>query len=251
MMKKIKKYGGNEIFGLLRDFKFCWIDGRVQGGKTSFAVELAEYYAERGYRIVANIPVAFAENWRDIHLMDDGLARVFMILDEGGMWLPGDAEAKKFKAFLGKLDIIVVLSSVEEPPRSFRKIKLEVMENFMKIGLPIIWYRWSLKRSIKDDTGKILWLQPKNPWGKYSRQYPAISPNGLDKLMARLMEEFIAFHGDDAEITPNEENLAWLQKERDPSAEIMLEAAEIFADAAEEIVRSQRKPKKKKRRFSL
>lgn len=51
----MKKIGGNEIFGLLREYRFLWIEGRVGGGKTSFAVELAEFYAEKGYRVVAAI----------------------------------------------------------------------------------------------------------------------------------------------------------------------------------------------------
>ena len=247
----MKKIGGNEIFGLLREYRFLWIEGRVGGGKTSFAVELAEFYAEKGYRVVANIPVAFAEDAREVNLMDDGMAHVFMILDEGGMWLPSDAAAKRFRAFLAKLDIMVVLSSTEEPPRSFRRVRLEPEINFLKVGLPMVFYRWALSRGRKEDSGKFLWMNPKSPWGKYSRQYPAISANGLDTLMDRLVSQFVAHHGDE-EVVPNDASERnWFAVTEQDAAAALIDAAEIMAEAADRMGAAEEPRKRKKRRFKI
>jgi len=95
----------------------------------------------------------FAENPNDINLMDDGMGHVFIILDEGGVWLK-NVDVDAFTAFLAKLDIILVIPSFRDIPRGLRTQELEAGINFGKVGLPIIEYRWIVKRTSKDDIGR-------------------------------------------------------------------------------------------------
>jgi len=250
----IKLLNAGPLFGTLREFRFMWIEGRVSGGKTSLAVGLAEHFAKKGYRVVANIPVVFAEDPDMIHLNDDGMAKLFCLLDEGGMWLE-NVDAKAFKAYLGKLDVYVVLASVETPPRAFHKFRCEPVLNWLqKTGIPLIQYEWTFERKgKKDEVGKFSWSNPRHTWGMYSRQAPGMGAAGLDKMMDRLVREFIAHHNDGKSIeevgNPNAENESyfWISPEQrqraaqDEYIEAMERAADRMATAAEGVKKGQRK----------
>jgi len=243
----MKMIGESAILGILKETRSLAVSGFTNAGKTSICVELAEYYAkERGYRVVANFPLVFAENPDEIHLMDDGMAHVFIILDEGGVWLQ-NVDVKAFKAFLAKLDILLVIPSFHDVPRGLRTQELEAGINFGKIGLPIIEYRWIVKRSTKDDVGRLVWLNSRSPWGKYSRQYPAMGAGGIDRMIDRLVSELAELHGE--RIDANENNFAFISQQNEETLAI-LEAADALERAAERMESASKKAgAKKKRRF--
>jgi len=241
----MKWLGGNAILGILRETRTLTVSGFTNAGKTSFCVALAEHYAKNfGYRVVATMPLVFAENPDDIHLMDDGMAHVFIILDEAGVWLES-VDVKAFRAFLAKLDIIIVLPSFEDVPRGFRKQELEAGINFGKVGLPIIEYRWIVKRSTKDDIGKLVWLDSRSAWGKYSRQFPAMHAGGIDRMIDRLVRELAEKHGENQDA--NTDNFSFI-KQQNPETAAILDAASAMEAAAERLERVQAKTKTKKRR---
>lgn len=241
--------GGNAIVGILKETRFLTVSGFTNAGKTSFCVALAEMYAMKyGYRVVANFPLVFAENPNEIHLMEDGMAHVFIILDEGGVWL-SNVDVKAFKAFLAKLDIIIVIPSFQEVPRGFRTQELEAGINFGKVGLAnIVEYRWIVKRTTKDDVGRLIWLNARSPWGKYSRQYPAMGAAGIDKMIDRLVGQLAEHHGERLEA--NDDNFTFIKTQNEEVLAI-LEAASALEEASERLQGASRKIGAKKKRFRI
>jgi len=212
----------------LRNYRYLWVDGHVGGGKTSFVVALGEHMAANyGYRFASNIPVVFNEDHDQLNVLSDGMAHIFMMLDEAGMFIPSGQQAKPFMAFLAKLDIYICLASAMEPPPVMRAYRVEPIISFLKIGLPWIVYRWTLKKGHKNDTGTFIWLDANSSWGWYSRQYPAVDDGGLKSLTERLVQELVHYHDENKEI----ESLFTLSQA--DAAALMADAAAEMAGAAE------------------
>ncbi len=239
----MKLFNGDMFLAQLRAYRYAWLDGHVGAGKTSFVVALGEHMARNyGYRFCSNIPVVFNEDQDQIHVLEDGMAHVFMMLDEAGMFIPSGQSAKQFMGFLAKLDIYIVLASALEPPPIMRAFSVEPLISFLKVGLPWIVYRWTLKKGHKNDTGTFIWLDADLPWGWYSRQYPAVDPGGLDDLMERLVQELVTYHDANKKV----ENLFTLS-EADAAA-LMADAAAEMAAAANRMEALGAKQEKQKKR---
>jgi len=238
--------------GTLEQYRHIWLEGAVSGGKTSLAVAIAQAFCQRGYRCVANFPLVFAEDPKQISLDENGMAKLVVILDEAGTWL-SSIDGKAFKAYLGKLDIFLIISSVEAPPTAFHKFRAEVELNYMhKVGLPIIEYIWTLERKGKKDyTGSFWWANSWSVWGMYSRQNPGLGAQGLDRMMTRMVHEFVLHHNDGKELSesenPNTENYFWIKTADDQA----IEAAHIMARAAERMERASQTAQTGKRKPSL
>ena len=242
----MKLMGGDMFIAQLRAYRYAWLDGHVGAGKTSFVVALGEHMAMNyGYRFCSNIPVVFNEDQDEIHVQADGMAHVFMMLDEAGMFIPSGQSAKQFMGFLAKLDIFIVLASAMEPPPIMRAFQVEPVISFLKIGIPWIVYRWMLKKGHKNDTGTFIWLDATLPWGWYSRQYPAVDPGGLDVLMERLVQELVTYHDETKKVS----NLFTLSPA--DAAALMADAAAEMAQAASRMEVMGAKQGAQKKRFAL
>jgi hypothetical protein len=223
----MKLLNASTFFAQLRQQRYAWLDGHLGAGKTSFVVALGEHMAMRyGYRFTSNIPVVFQEPHEKLSLMSDGMAHIFMMLDEGGMFLPSSAVAKMFRGFLAKLDVYVVLASNLEPPPILRDFVIEPVISFLKVGVPWIVYKWELRTSRRKEKDFFIWRDASVSWGWYSRQYPAMGPNGCDRLIERLVKELAAYHG---QTTENLEGLFTLTE---------ADAAALMADAAAQMERA-------------
>jgi hypothetical protein len=184
--------GGERVLGILESYRLCWIGGRFGGGKTSLAFRLAQPFLERGYRLLTNIRSVWADDPSDIDFVDDyGHLRLVVIMDEGGLWLKRNAQVEAMAAYAAKMDVIYIISSYFPPASYFRLFKIKVLYGFRHIRIPLVFYRWSLKDVDGfADRGLMIWWNPNEVYGVYSRQDPAADGGEIVEFMAEKVEEF-------------------------------------------------------------
>jgi hypothetical protein len=184
--------GGERVLGILESYRLCWIGGRFGGGKTSLAFRLAQPFLERGYRLLTNIRTVWADSPDDIDFVDEfGHLRLVVIMDEGGLWLKRNAQVEAMAAYAAKMDVFYIVSSYFPPASYFRIFKIKVLYGFRHIRIPVVFYRWSL-RDVEGfaDKGLLIWWNPGEVYGVYSRQDPAADGNEIVDFMAQKVEEF-------------------------------------------------------------
>jgi len=184
--------GGERVLGILESYRLCWIGGRFGGGKTSLAFRLAQPFLERGYRLLTNIRSVWADDPEDIDFVDEfGHLRLVVVMDEGGLWLKRNAQVEAMAAYAAKMDVVYIISSYFAPASYFRVFKIKVLYGFRHIRIPLVFYRWSL-RDVEGfaDSGLLIWWNPAEVYGVYSRQDPAQDGNEIVEFMARKVEEF-------------------------------------------------------------
>lgn len=112
-------------------------------------------------------------------------------MDEGGLWLKRNAQVEAMAAYAAKMDVVYIISSYFPPASYFRIFKIKVLYGFRHIRIPLVFYRWSLK-DVEGfaDRGLLVWWNPGEVYGVYSRQDPAADGNEIVEIMAQKVEEF-------------------------------------------------------------
>jgi hypothetical protein len=224
--------GIGEMMGYLNGYRVLHLDGRMGSGKTALAFRLAyEFVMKYGYRyILSNVKSVWTDDPADVSLREGRYVDAVIILDEGGLFIENTRDAKEFVAYLRKLNIIIIVPSVEVPAERLRKLTCERTLNIEKMsGLPIWWYELRLRRTGKQDiTGSFWWWKPSEIYGIYDTlAYP-----GEGEDIRDFLKIWITAAKSDAGYTPTKNGgqsaYEALQTRANISPEL-LEAAEIAA----------------------
>ena len=80
--------GHDGFYMLLRQYRTAWFSGRVAVGKTSLCFRLAyDLVVKNKYRhIVSNIYSVWCDPLEDVKLLEDGMLKTVIIVDEGGLF---------------------------------------------------------------------------------------------------------------------------------------------------------------------
>jgi len=188
--------GAGTFLALLSGYRSCWISGKWGGGKTSLAFYLAMPFLEKGYRLITNSRCIWADDMEQLEWVNEsGHLKAFVVIDEGGVDIESSKQVKAYMAYAAKMDIITMIPSGTEPPPEAKKLVVQVVFNFSKIGIPLIVYHWRLRWGEAKDNGIFLWLDPSPVYGVYSRQDPGEDAAEIMAWLVDKAQAYRAFHG--------------------------------------------------------
>lgn len=150
-------------------YRVAWFMGRYGGGKTSLAFRIAGELCEKyGYRyVISNVKSVWNTDPADVVLRQNKWVDAVIVLDEGGLFLENSFDAKKFLAFLRKLNIVLLVPSVLPPSPKMRFLSIQRMLNLNLLGLPIWTYMFNLTYGNIKENGSFFWRNPHEIYGIY------------------------------------------------------------------------------------
>jgi len=188
--------GASGLLQLIQSYRLVWIGGRFSGGKTSFALRIAEEFLKMGYRLLSNTPCVWADEWEKVRLHDEtGMLNAVVVMDEAGLALKATRQVEAMAAYAAKMDCIYLFPSFFPPIRAAQVVTVQPVFSFVQIGLPVIVYRWRVKIGSFDDRGSFAWVWPAEVWGVYSRRAPESSIYDLIDFLGDRVEDYRAKFG--------------------------------------------------------
>lgn len=182
--------------GLIMSYRCVYIGGGMGSGKTLVAYRLAwellrtgqfRYLVSNGRNVWANevgsvVPRANADG--QPQFLD-----AVIVLDEGGHIIEGAAHGAAMKAFARKLNIVVLVPSVEPPPANMRVLQMARTFNGAVFGLPLQW--WSVTLSTRFFRGKYgfgVW-RPQQMYGIYDTEDFTQDEDEIQAMLAGVVHE--------------------------------------------------------------
>lgn len=164
--------GAGRFLDLVDAYRLVYIAGRFGGGKTSLAFKIAEFYLQRGYRLLSNVRSV----WNDTDFPEGrfGERRCVVILDEGGQFVRDNSDLRALAAYVRKMDLVMIIPSFFEPPRAFQVLRVWPWFGFRHVRVPVVVYRYRLGwwAGFKE-SGWFVWVWPNEIFGVYSTLDPA------------------------------------------------------------------------------
>lgn len=153
-------------------YRCIYIDGRYGGGKTALAFKLAIELQKRReyYYILSNTKSIVNDKPEDVVMRDGQYVDAVIVLDEGGLFLETNADVKKWMFALRKLNISIIIPSVEPPHSRMTKLTIQRLMNWQVFGLPVWTYGWILRSGQQKQKGMFHWLFPEEIYGIYDTQ---------------------------------------------------------------------------------
>lgn len=220
--------GGMPV-SLLELYRIIWIGGRTGGYKTSLGIRLAREYLDRGYHLVTNTPCIWADDIESIHLDSEGHLNTVVILDEGGKDIKWSRQWEDLMSYVAKMNFIFIMCSFVPPVRTAQMCTIQPLGNLKQVMLPVVIYKWRISHYAVRESGVFAWWGMEEMYGIYSRQNPGAKAGKILRWLIDRKMEFERFYG----IEEDDNGISGLEK---PSAgELMADAAESFAQAADDI----------------
>jgi hypothetical protein len=164
--------GGGLPMMLLEGNRSLWLSGRPGGGKTALAVRMAYDLLNKGFcrYCISNIPLVFADRLEDVIPRVEG-SRLYLdtvvILDEAGLYLKTGRDAEKFTAFVRKMNVVLILASVEEVANDFKHLIIERSFDARSIGFPLWVYSYFYSSRKGKESDRFFWIHPQEVFGLY------------------------------------------------------------------------------------
>lgn len=138
------------------------IGGRYGSHKTALAFKFAHelYLAGVVDRVVSNCSSVWNEDLSTLQIDDPYKTNAVVILDEGGLFLDNRQNVKNILAFLRKMNIILIVPSVQEPSMRLKMLTVQMVYSFGSLGLPLVVYRAFLNSNSVKDVSYFGWLRP-------------------------------------------------------------------------------------------
>jgi hypothetical protein len=189
------------FFSELDDNRTLVITGRLSSGKTLLAVELAERYLKRGYKLMSQISCVWNDDFSSIVPDENGRYKTVVILDEGGLYFRRAKTAGAVSSFAAKMDTYVIFSGRKLPHEDLCSLTCQVWFDFQKYFLlPFKIWRYDVYNGSKSYNGFFVqtgwWLY----WGLYDTLDPGDNPEGIVNFFKQATETFFARFGRKYEI---------------------------------------------------
>lgn len=162
-------YGANTLLGFLKTSRVCWLRGRYGSGKTALAHRIGyELISSGSFRyLISNCRSVWADNPADVVLREGRFVDAVLILDEAGMFVDGSYKARKYLAFLRKLNVCVLLSSFLKPAAVMRDFSIKRFINWEIAGLPVWSYRYLVSDGVDRYSDVFHWVNPSEIYDIY------------------------------------------------------------------------------------
>ncbi len=224
--------GAGRVYELIEDNRLCWITGRLRGGKTSLAYRLFPHFGQRGYRLVTNNRSVWADDMNDVHLLDDGKLWSYILIDERDPSLKRSSVVDEYTKMAGKMEIVVVLSSFQEPHREAQLFTIQALPAFGPIGIPVRPYVYEVRHRSVKEKGYFYWVNYSECNGIYSTQDPSGGIASLSDWVSSAVQEFRLFYGRDTDqVSPMDQAGGFIDLFLDAVSE-MGSASDAIATAA-------------------
>jgi len=184
--------GADMALRQLRGYRMSWIPGAFSRGKTAFAVRMAYEFGLLGYRIISNIGCVFNEIIEPDFLPDMTLKTV-IIADEGGRYFRKDSDVLSFMAFAGKMDLVLIVPSIEEPAPILQSLTFQPTFSFRSAGIPLNFYDWKIKMGSFKDSGSFVWAGMEEIYGTYSTKDASTDVSGISVWLQKKVTEYQAW----------------------------------------------------------
>lgn len=173
--------GADSFLGMVMAYRMVHIEGRFGGGKTALAVKIAERLLETGKvrYCISNIPIVWRDDPAKVELREGKRADCVVVLDEAGLFLETGREAKKFMAYLRKMNIVLVMPSVLEPAGVARMFSVQRTMTWTPLGIPLWWYNARLRYGRQKDSYSFGWWRPWEIFGIYDTEGAPDDDGGL------------------------------------------------------------------------
>ncbi len=224
--------GAAQFLRTVESYRLLWIAGKFGGGKTSLAFYMSEPWLKRGYRLITNGKCVWADRLDTMEFVDaDGHLKAIVVLDEGGLEFKASSQVETIAAYAAKMDVIYLLPSFWPPVRRAQVVTAQPLFSFHTIGIPLIVYRWDVQLKGFKDGGYFYWWKPQEIYGIYSRQDPGEIASDIVEFLAQKSEAYRRLHG-------RKYRLSKMAADTD---DLLLEAANTFAEAADSLSLPERK----------
>jgi hypothetical protein len=177
---------------LLTRQRMMWGEGRLGGGKTSFAFRMAYELVKREHvrYIVSNVDSVWNTPLEKVEPRGQYLDTV-VVLDEAGLMVRNQRDADEIAVFLRKLNVIVLMPSVQAPARATRALTALRTHNLMSLGLPFWRYRGVLLAGSQRDMFQkeiFLWYKPTEIFGLYDTESMPFDDDGISGWLSDHIE---------------------------------------------------------------
>ncbi len=184
------------FFTELDDNRTLVITGRLSSGKTLLAVELAERYLKRGYKLLSQISCAWNDDYSQCVPDDSGRYRTVVIIDEGGLYFRTAKSASVVSSFAAKMDMVLIFSGRKLPHEDLCTLTCQVWFDFFKFFLiPLKLWRYDVYNGNKTYSGYFLQTAWWHYWGIYDTLDPADPPYRLVEWFQAATRAFFARFG--------------------------------------------------------
>ena len=231
--------GAAQFLRTVESYRLLWIAGKFGGGKTSLAFYMSEPWLKKGYRLITNGKCIWADDLSKLDFIDEwGHLKAVVVLDEGGLEFKASVQVETIAAYAAKMDVIYLLPSFWPPVRRAQVVTAQPLFSFFTIGIPLIVYRWDVQLKGFKDGGYFYWWQPKEIFGVYSRQDPGEISSDIVEFLAQKSEAYRRLHG-------RKNRLSQMAVGSD---DLLMEAANTFAEAAEALPLPERASRRRRRK---
>jgi hypothetical protein len=186
---------GSHVLDLVSDYRLCWISGRYGGFKTLLAVEIAEHFLKRGYRLITNIKSPWADDWGKINFLENGTLRAVILMDEAGLTLRYTEQLESMCAYSRKMDCIYLFPSFFPPVRYAQVLNLHSVYGFHHLMIPIRVWQCRIKIGGWRDTSTFATSEASRIYGIYSTQSVDLDTEGIIEFMAEKVDRFRELFG--------------------------------------------------------
>lgn len=190
-------YGVNTFLAAVQTYRYCWLRSRPGSGKTALAFRLAYELVSSGrFRyILSNCRSVWADGPESVVLREGQYVDAVLILDEGGMFLDYGHKAKRWLAYLRKMNLVVLLPSVMKPAIVMRSFSVKRIINWEIIGVPVWTYRYRLSDAEDISRDFFHWVNPAEIYGVYDTQGFPSDGAGLEDWLLRWTKAAAAVAG--------------------------------------------------------
>ncbi len=228
------------FFTELDDNRILAITGRLSSGKSLLAIELAERYLKRGYKLVSQMTCAWNDEPETVEADELGRRHVVAIVDEGGLYFRTSKSSNSVSSFAAKMDSYIIFSGRKLPHESLCSLTCQVWFDFWKNFLiPVKLWRYDVENGRKAYHGFFWqtgwWVY----WGIYDTLDPGDFPETIVTYFKRWAEVLFEKYGrkyqvSDVETGGREDGSELVEFSNDLS-----QSVRVFSDAAKAVSKSK------------
>jgi hypothetical protein len=176
--------GLETLLGTCRAVRIVWFGGRFGGGKSMIAFEVARQLAlrDRSLTVFSNTHCAFSEREPP-----EPFQHVVAVIDEGGIFFSTRGSADTMLAALRKLNLIMLLPSVQPPTARLRTATCFRIFDGYSMGFPVWVYKLSTNTQGIKDESTIIWWRPLQHIGAYSTKHMPVDDCGIGEAIEKQL----------------------------------------------------------------